>query len=281
MHSGTLFVVGTPIGNLGDMTPRAIETLRSVDVILAEDTRVTRKLCSAFDIDTPLERFDEHTSTARIPSVLERLLNGACIALTSDAGMPGVADPGNNLADAARDAGVEVIAIPGPSAVLAALSASGLGSDSFYFGGFIPRKRGEQRAFFMSVAPLTCPSVFFESPHRVAQTLVTIAELFPSRRVALARELTKAYEEIVRMPAPELAEHIAARGEIKGECVIVLGPPSEQELSAQTSWDDEDLADLLRQKMADGLSKSRAVALVAQETGVARNTLYALSLDLT
>lgn len=277
---GILYLVATPIGNLGDMTPRAQETLKTADAILAEDTRVTRKLCTYFEIDTPLVRFDENTSQRKIPEMIELLESGQTLALVSDAGTPCVSDPGNNLAAAARDAGLEVVAIPGASAPLVALSASGIIGSTFYFGGFVPRKASEQKAFFQRAGQMDCPCIFFESPHRVSATLATLAEMFPYREAAFARELTKLHEEIVRLPLPELAELIAQRDSIKGEFVLVLGPASQAEKAGENCWSDDAVAHLLRTKIEQGLSKSQAVKQVVLETGLARNTVYALALEL-
>lgn len=277
---GILYLVATPIGNLGDMTPRAIETLKGVDALLAEDTRVTRKLCNYFDIEVPLIRFDENISQKKIPEMIALLESGKNLALVSDAGTPCVSDPGNNLAAAARDIGLEVVAIPGASAALVALSASGIVGSTFYFGGFVPRKLSEQKAFFQRAGQMNCPCIFFESPHRVSATLHTLAEMFPKREAAFARELTKMHEEIVRLPLPELAAEIARRETIKGEFVIVLGPASEDEKSGASQWDDEALTKLLQTKIEQGLSKSQAVKQAVLETGLARNEVYACALNL-
>ncbi len=278
--SGILYLVATPIGNLGDMTPRAIETLKNADAILAEDTRVTRKLCNYFEIETPLVRFDENTSQRKIPEMIALLESGETLALVSDAGTPCVSDPGNNLAAAARDAGLEVIAIPGASAALVALSASGIIGSTFYFGGFVPRKMSEQKAFFQRAGQMDCPCIFFESPHRVVATLATLADMFPQREGAFARELTKLHEEIVRLPLPELAAEIARRDTIKGEFVLILGASSDAEKAHENQWDDEAIKELLRTKIEQGLSKSQAVKQAVLETGLARNDVYACALEL-
>lgn len=279
-NAGILYLVATPIGNLGDMTPRAIDTLQRVSTILAEDTRVTRKLCTHFEIATPLERFDENISHAKIPEIIARLQAGEDIALVSDAGTPCVSDPGENLSIAARDAGLRVEAIPGASATLVALSASGIISSTFYFGGFIPRKASEKRAAFEQAGAIGCTSIFYESPHRLLASLELLAEMYPTRIGAVARELTKLHEEIVRLPLPELTQEFAQRDQIKGECVIVLGPASDAELNATNTLSDEDIKELLRSKIAQGLKKSQAVSAVVKETGLARNDVYTLALAL-
>lgn len=277
---GQLFLVATPIGNLGDMTPRAIETLQGVSFVLAEDTRVTRKLCTHFEIETPLIRFDENVSQRKIPEMIDLLMQGQSLALVSDAGTPCVSDPGNNLASAARDAGIEVIAIPGPSAALVALAAGGILGTTFYFAGFSPRKKGEQKTVFEYAGSLDCPCIFFESPHRVTATIELLAEMYPTRQCVLARELTKLHEEVLRLPLPELAENLKAREVIKGEIVLVLGPSTDEEHAAHNEMGEAQVVELLRKKVEQGLSKSQAVKETVIETGLARNVVYALALKL-
>lgn len=280
-HSpGQLYLVATPIGNLGDMTPRAVETLKNVSYILAEDTRVSRKLCTHFEIDTPLIRFDENVSQRKIPEMIDMLNQGESLALISDAGTPCVSDPGNNLASAARDNDIEVVAIPGASAALVALAAGGIIGSTFYFAGFVPRKKGEQKTFFEHAGALDCPCIFFESPHRVSATLGYLAEMYPSRQCVMARELTKLHEEVIRLPLPELAANLQAREVIKGEIVLVLGPSTDEERASQNEIGEEQVEELLRTKIEQGFSKSQAVKETVAETGLARNVVYALALKL-
>ena len=230
---GTLSIVGTPIGNLRDASPRVIETLGAADVVLCEDTRVTGKLMSAFGLRVRLERCDENVMAEKVEGVLDRLAAGERVAFVSDAGMPGVSDPGQRLVDAALDAGAHVEVIPGPSAVTCALVASGLASEHFFFEGFLPRKRGAQLERLGELAVIPGTLVVYESPRRVAETLANVAEAMPGRRVALVRELTKLHEEVVRGEAAELAASIAARGELRGECVIVIAAPTSDELDSR------------------------------------------------
>jgi len=224
LHPGTLYLVATPIGNLGDLSPRATEVLAGVDAILAEDTRHTRKLLSYADLHTPLERFDDVTTAQRTPQIVERLASGQTFALVSDAGMPGISDPGTPLVAACRDAGLEVTPIPGPSAAVAALAASGLPTHAYYFAGFPPRKPGKRAKLLDTLEPLNATLVFYESPQRVAKLAAELALRFPERTAALARELTKLHEEILRLPLPELAANLEARASIKGECVLLVAP---------------------------------------------------------
>ena len=264
MTAGILSIVGTPIGNLSDASPRVVETLSRASVILCEDTRVTSKLLAHFGIRVPLVRADENVIRSRVDEVLERVGAGERIAFVSDAGMPGVSDPGQVLVDAALDAGLRVEVVPGPSAVTCALVASGLASEHFFFEGFLPRKAGAQKTRLAELARIPGTLVVYESPRRVAATLANVAEVMPLRRVALVRELTKLHEEVVRDVAPALAEAIAARDEVKGECVVVIAPPSDDEqvaadASART-LDEEVAAGLAAEEPKSALAKRLAKA---------------------
>jgi 16S rRNA (cytidine1402-2'-O)-methyltransferase len=219
-----LFLVATPIGNLGDISARALEVLRSVNVIYAEDTRVTRRLLSAFDLHTPLKRFDDATTARKIPEILARLARAEDVALVSDAGMPSISDPGTPLVAAARAANHEVTVIPGASAAVTALAASGLPSHAYYFGGFLPRKPGKREKLLAQLAPLNATLIFYESPQRVVKTLSHLADFFPGRRAAFARELTKKFEELRPGPLPDLAVELARRPAVKGEFVLLIAP---------------------------------------------------------
>ena len=273
--AGLLSVVGTPIGNLSDASPRVRDTLRDSDVILCEDTRVTGRLLSSFGLHVPLQRADENVLARRIETTLERLAAGEHVSFVSDAGMPGVSDPGQRLVDAALDAGVRVEVVPGPSAVTCALVASGLPMEHFFFEGFLPRKHGPQVARLRELAAIPGALVLYESPHRAAATLAAVAEVFPLRRVALVRELTKLHEEVVRGTSAEVAARIAEREELKGECVIVIeGPvPGEdapaQALSPATTLDEDIAAGL-----EAGESPSRLAKRLARKRGLTRNEVY-------
>jgi 16S rRNA (cytidine1402-2'-O)-methyltransferase len=227
--AGILSVCATPIGNLGDITLRVAEALAHADLVLAEDTRVTRKLLNHLDLHPKVERCDENTIRQRTPHIIEALGQGSRIAYVSDAGTPGIADPGIHLVAAAREAGCTVEVLPGASAVLTALVASGLTAPAFYFGGFLPRKRAQIVAALTPLVTLDAALVFFESPHRTASSLATIAEVFGEREVVLARELTKLHEEVLNAPAPQLAAQIAQREQsgrpLKGEIAFVIAPP--------------------------------------------------------
>ena len=229
--AGRLYVVGTPIGNLGDMSPRVKAAFEAADAICCEDTRVTSKLLSYLDISRPLIRCDENVIASRAAGIVDRLNSGETIAFASDAGMPSVSDPGQVLVDAARDADVPVEVIPGPSACVTALVSSGIPCEHFFFEGFLPRKQGERVRRLTQLAPVPGALIFYESPHRVVDSLGAIATVFPAREVALCRELTKLHEEVLRAPAPELAQTVRDRGEMRGEMALVVAPPSPEELA--------------------------------------------------
>lgn len=274
---GTLSLVGTPIGNLSDASPRVLETLRGADVLLCEDTRVTSKLLARFEIRVPLERCDENVIASRVEGVLARVAAGSRVAFVSDAGMPGVSDPGQRLVDAALDAGLPVEVIPGPSAVTCALVASGLAMDHFFFEGFLPRKAGERARRLAELAPVPGALVFYESPHRVAATLDSIAEAYPARRVALVRELTKLHEECVRGMSGELAARIRERGELRGECVVVVEGPGAAELDAlraAAAGGPATIEEAIEEGLAAGEPKSALAKRLAKQFGLPKSEVY-------
>ena len=276
---GLLSVVGTPIGNLSDASPRVIDTLRDSSLILCEDTRVTARLLAAFDLHVPLQRADENVLARRVASTIERVSAGEHVSFVSDAGMPGVSDPGQRLVDAALDAGLRVEVVPGPSAVTCALVASGLPMEHFFFEGFLPRKHGAIVSRLRELAAVPGALVAYESPRRAAATLSAVAEVFPLRRVALIRELTKLHEEVLRGLAPQVAEQVGARGELKGECVIVIEGPVAGE-GAQEQ-DLPSLDDAIAAGLAAGESKSALAKRLARELGVARSEAYDRVVELS
>lgn len=276
-EGGMLSLVGTPIGNLSDASPRVLETLRGADVLLCEDTRVTSKLLARFEIRVPLERCDENVIASRVEGVLARVAAGSRVAFVSDAGMPGVSDPGQRLVDAALDEGLPVEVIPGPSAVTCALVASGLAMDHFFFEGFLPRKAGERARRLAELAPVPGALVFYESPHRVAATLDAIAEAYPARRVALVRELTKLHEECVRDLSGELARRIRERGEVRGECVVVVEGPSAEELSClrvACASGPATLEEAIAEGLDAGEPKSALAKRLAKQFGIPKSEVY-------
>lgn len=271
--SGRLIIVGTPIGNLGDLTPRVEQAFEAADAICCEDTRVTSKLLAHLGISRPLVRCDENVIASRSPELIGRMLAGDVIAFASDAGMPSVSDPGQVLVDAAREAGVDVEVIPGPSACVTALVASGIPCEHFYFEGFLPRKHGERVRRLSQLAAIPGALLFYESPHRVAASLEAVAEVFPARQVALCRELTKLHEEVLRAQAPYLLEQVRERGELKGEMVLVVAPPSEEELAAFASMmpgaaagaaGAVDVDEALRKDIQDALAQGEPASAIAK-----------------
>ena len=271
--SGTLFIVSTPIGNLGDLSTRALDTLRTVDAILAEDTRHTRQLLSHFDIHTPLESYHEHNEAATTPSLVGRLQIGATLALVSDAGTPLLSDPGARLVAAAVAAGIRVVPIPGASALLAALVGSALPAERFTFFGFSPRKGPERRALLDAIVALRHTAVLYESPSRVAETLEELAEAGAAERDAVvARELTKQFEEFRRGTVAALAAQLRETPP-RGEVVILVHGGDAPAL-------DEDAvrakAAALR---AEGLSAKDVVRVLMKDHGAPRNLAYRLAHD--
>lgn len=278
MTQGGLFsVVGTPIGNLQDASPRMIQTLATSDVILCEDTRVSAKLLAAFDVHAPLVRADEHVLPERIENVLERLGVGEHVSFVSDAGMPGISDPGMVLVDAVLEAGFASEVVPGPSAVTCALVASGFAAQHFFFEGFLPRKASQRAERLAQLAAIPGALVLYESPKRVSATLTSLSEIYPTRRVALVRELTKLHEEVLRGYAADLLEKIVARGDLRGECVIVVEEPSQDDLSALVSTTPElTLEEALAQAIASGEKKSHSAKRLAQLYGISKQEVYDL-----
>ena len=271
MHeAGTLVVCATPIGNLGDVTLRVLDALRTADVIAAEDTRVTRKLLARYEIHAPLEAYHAHNQAEKTPQLVKRIEHGARIALVSDAGTPGISDPGAALVDACLEAGLRVEVLPGASAILTALVASGLPTHAFYFGGFLPRKAGERSRALESLGALVATLIFYESPGRSAATLAALAEALPGRQAAVARELTKLHEEVARAPIGELAGTFAERP-LKGEVVLLVGPPI---ASKRVEVDAAAVRERLVAAEAAGMTRKDAIRAVAAELGVPRNEVY-------
>lgn len=266
-----LYIVATPIGNLGDITLRAKDILARCDAIACEDTRVTGKLLKLLGLSKPLWRYDDHASQQDRARLLAALAEKA-VALVSDAGMPLVSDPGYRLVREAREAGLAVTVAPGANAPLTALALSGLPSDRFLFAGFLPVKDKARRDVLEELAPVRTTLVFFETAPRLLRSLAAIGEVLPGREVAVARELTKLHEECRRGSAADLVDHYEATPP-KGEIVLLVGPPSE--VAADEIDTDAMLRDLLRSEKA-----SRAAAIVAKETGADRKALYARAMEL-
>jgi 16S rRNA (cytidine1402-2'-O)-methyltransferase len=267
-----LHIVATPIGNLGDITLRALSALAGADVIACEDTRVTRKLTDRYGIATSLTPYHDHNAEKARPALLRRLAEGAAIALVSDAGTPLISDPGFKLVRAAHEAGHTVTTLPGASSLLAALTVSGLPTDQFFFAGFLPAKETARRAHIAELARILGTLVLFEAGPRLADTLTDLAAGLGSREAVVCRELTKLHEEIRRGDLATLAQSCAT-SELRGEFVVVIAPPAEAQISA----DEADA--LLRQALAR-VSLKDAVGEVADVTGLPRRELYQRALEL-
>ena len=267
-----LYVVATPIGNLRDLTLRALDVLRRADVILAEDTRVSAKLLAAYDIKARVERYDDHADEARTGAVLARLSDGARIALVSDAGTPLVSDPGYRLVKAAVERGLPVVPLPGPSAALAALAVSGLPTDRFLFAGFAPSKSAARRTFLSELAGVRATLVLYETGPRLRESLADMAVVLGDRPAAVARELTKLHETVVRGRLSALAADPLLDAP-KGEIVVVVGPGAAEVASADDA--DRALVEALRRE-----GPAAAAAEVARALGLPRRDLYRRALEL-
>ena len=266
-----LYIVATPIGNLGDITMRAADTLARCDAIACEDTRVTQKLIRYLDISKPLWRYDDHASARDRQNMVEAMRDKA-ISLVSDAGMPLVSDPGFRLVKDARAADIPVTVLPGANAPLAALALSGLPNDRFLFAGFLPQKDKARRDVLQELASLRSTLIFFETAPRLTKSLAAIAEVLPGREVAVAREITKIYEECRSGTAEEVLAHYETHPP-RGEIVLLVGPPPEEEASEADA--EAMLVELLKTEKA-----SKAVAQVAKATGMDRKVLYARAMEL-
>jgi 16S rRNA (cytidine1402-2'-O)-methyltransferase len=269
-----LHLVSTPIGNLGDITLRALETLAGVDIIACEDTRITRRLTERYSISALLKPYHEHNAALARPKILERLAQGASIALVSDAGTPLISDPGFKLVREACAAGHPVIALPGPSSVLAGLAVAALPTDRFFFEGFLPAKETARRTRLTELARIDATLVMFESGNRVADSLRDLADIMGARDAAICRELTKLHEEVRRAPLPELAKSAGAL-EARGEFVLVIGPPA----ASAGIMGQDDLDDILRSALQRDSVKD-AVAHAVEVSGRPRREIYARALEL-
>jgi 16S rRNA (cytidine1402-2'-O)-methyltransferase len=268
-----LYLVATPIGNLRDITLRALETLAGCDVLACEDTRVTRILLDRYGIRKRMFAYHEHNADEAGPRLVDALSSGKSVALVSDAGTPLISDPGYRLVERAREAGIRVVPIPGPSAVLAALTGSGLPSDAFMFAGFLPVKDGARRSRLEELKAVPATLIFFESPRRLSDTLIAMADVFGDRHAAIGRELTKTFEEFRPETLSVLAAHYAEADTPKGEIVICVGPPSAQKA-------DEHDIDRLLLSLAAEMPASKAAGEAARMTGAKKPDLYRRLLEL-
>jgi 16S rRNA (cytidine1402-2'-O)-methyltransferase len=266
---GTLYVVATPIGNLEDISYRAVRVLKEADLIACEDTRHTAKLLHHYGIDKPTVSYHEHNEAARAEELVTKLIAGLNVAQVSDAGMPGISDPGYRVIKLAIERGVPVVPIPGASAVVTALAASGLPTDSFQFLGFLPARSGERRTLLESVRNAQQTTVVYEAPHRIAETMKDIVELLGAERpVVLARELTKLHEEFIRGSAAQVL-HRAQEHELKGEITLLVGKGAEQQTAPK------DIAQRLEELMREQkLEESAALKVLAKQQGISKSEVY-------
>lgn len=271
---GTLYVVATPIGNLEDITLRALRVLREVRLIAAEDTRTARKLLTRYEIPTPTTSYYEHNKRLKTPRVLAELAEGD-VALISEAGMPGISDPGHELVRAAMAEGYPVVPVPGPSAVVAALAVAGLPADRFLFLGFLPRRQQERRALLQMVAELPWTLVFYEAPHRILQSLADVEEVLGDREIVAARELTKLHEEVQRSRVSAMRAALAA-GDRRGEFTLVVAGAKPK---APQAWPREQVLEALRAELQQR-SVREAARVVARPSGWKARELYDLAVQI-
>lgn len=270
-HKPVLYIVATPIGNLEDITYRAVRILREADLIACEDTRQTRKLLDHYGIEKPLISYHEHNEAQRAEELIARIESGASVAQVSDAGMPGISDPGYRVVKLALQHGIRVVPIPGPSAVIAALAASGLPTDAFEFRGFLPAKAGQRRSALEAILAVEHTVIFYEAPHRIVESLEDVVHVLgPERPVVIARELTKIHEEFIRGTAKEVLE--AARGrELKGEITLLIGKGETLEVQQQKQDVRARLEQIMREQRLDEKS---ALKILAKESGQSKSELY-------
>ncbi|MDO4442556.1 MAG: 16S rRNA (cytidine(1402)-2'-O)-methyltransferase [Slackia sp.] len=278
--AGRLVICPTPIGNLGDMTLRTLEELRAADTVCAEDTRVTGKLLAHFGIEKRLERLDEAAITRQAGRIAERIAAGETVAFCSDAGMPGVSDPGARLIEATRAAGGQVEVLPGASAAVTAYVASGFNNPRFFFGGFFPRKDAERRETLRALSSLDAVLMFYESPRRIVSALSAVAEMLPKREVAVCRELTKVHEEVARGPVSAILDEFARRDEeggVKGEIVLVIGPATQAEEEERRADAASSAAARAAELIAQSdMTRKEIVKALRDEFGIPRNEAYDL-----
>lgn len=272
MMESKLYVVPTPIGNLKDITLRALEVLKASDIIYCEDSRNTIKLLNHFEIEGNLVSYHEHNEKSRVCEIVENLRSGKVLSLVSDAGMPGISDPGHVIIKELIKEDLPLEVLPGASATVTALVLSGLPNDSFSFLGFFPRKKGERDLFLKNLEDREETSIIYESVHRILECLEVLSDTFPDRKVAVIREMTKVYEEVTRGTLKEVYEKYCNKDNIKGEFVIVLDGSSEKE--------SYDITELLKIEIGKGLSKKMAVKEVSKKYNLRKNEVYQKSLEL-
>jgi len=281
MMASCLYIVGTPIGNLEDMTLRGIRILKEVDIIAAEDTRQTAKLLNHYDIKKPMISYHEHNKKTKGEEIIGLILQGNIVALVSDAGMPCVSDPGEDLVRLCVEKGIEVIAVPGPSASLTALSISALPTSRFVFEGFLPAKGKERKERLERLSREDRTIILYEAPHRLMATLKDLKEYMGNVNISISRELTKKFEETIRTDLDGAIEEFSSRN-IKGEFVLIMEGKSPEALKEEEEkqWKDLSIKDHIIMYMDKGVPKKEAVALVAKERGISKKEVYNISIDI-
>jgi len=273
--SGTLYVVGTPIGNLGDFSPRAVEVLENCDFIAAEDTRVTLKLLNRFEIKKTMISYFEHNRFERGPIIAERLLGGESCALVTDAGMPAISDPGEDLVKLCHEKGIKVESVPGPCAFTTALAISGMPSRRFTFEGFLPVEKSDRKEHISSLVNERRTMIFYEAPHKLSQTLRDLADALGNREIAIVREITKIHEEVIRTSLCDAADKYSKEA-LKGEIVLIIGGAPEQK---KENLSLEQAAEYAKELVNGGESKSDAAKIAAKEFGYKKGDIYKLLLE--
>ena len=280
LSRGVLYLCATPIGNLKDMTQRVLETLNSVDIIAAEDTRNSIKLLNHFDIKVPLTSYHEYNKYDKATELIEKMANGANVALITDAGTPAISDPGEVLVDMCHKAGIQVTSLPGPCALITALTLSGLSARRFCFEGFLPPDKKERSIVLSQLKDETRTMILYEAPHHLKATLAQLMETLGDREIALCRELTKKFEEVIRMPLPEAVKYYDTH-EPKGEYVLVISGKSYEEIvkSEQEDFLAMDINDHMAVYEKQGYEKKEAMKLVAKDRGITKREVYAQLLN--
>jgi len=269
----SLYIVATPIGNLGDLSPRAVSVLSNVDFIAAEDTRVTMKLCARFEIKRPLVSYYENNKHIRGPEIIERLLNGECCALVSDAGTPAISDPGEDLVKRCAEAGIDVYSVPGPCAAISALAVSGLFTGRFVFEGFLSSAKAEKRARLIEVSNEMRTLIFYEAPHHLKNTLDAMLAYLGDRRISIVREITKINEEVIRTTISGAVEYYKER-EPRGEYVLVIEGAPEKKRDEDAFWFEMTLKEHYEYYLDQGLSDMDAVKAAAKDRGLPKSAVY-------
>jgi 16S rRNA (cytidine1402-2'-O)-methyltransferase len=268
--AGTLYLVATPIGNLEDITQRALRVLNEVEVIACEDTRHTRKLLNHYGINTATISYHEHNEKERAKKLTEQLLRGSNVAVVSDAGTPGINDPGYRVVKLAIEAGITVVPIPGPVALIAALIVSGFPTDDFFFGGFLPAKSGQRKTRLSELRSLETTLIFYEAPHRIVDTLHDVLEILGDREAVVARELTKLHETVERGRLSQLLEHFSSGSAVRGEIVLLI----DRNVIQQPRLESDELIKLVAEWQAEGLDERAALKRAAKKLGLTRDDAY-------